>query len=158
VFGHTIPEPFFPAILLPGIVFGIMFFWPAIERRLTGDREPHHLLNFPRDVPWRTAFGAAAITWFAVLTIAGGNDLIAAFFGISVETVTRLLRVMVFVLPLLAFAITYYLCNELKRSDLHPIRRSKTDEVKRSITGGYEIGHEVEGGGMESASEEEAPV
>jgi ubiquinol-cytochrome c reductase cytochrome b subunit len=158
VFGHFIPEPFFPAILLPAIVFGIMFFWPAIERRLTGDREPHHLLNFPRDVPWRTAFGAAAITWFAVLTIAGGNDVIASFFGISVEAVTRLLRVMVFALPALAFVVTYWLCNELKRSGMHPIRQSKTDGGKRSITGGYETGAEVEGGGLESAEEEEAPV
>src|SRR5437763_13439523 len=158
VFGHEIPEPFFPSILLPAIVFGVMLLWPAIERRITGDREPHHLLNFPRDVPWRTAFGAAAIVWFAVLTLAGGNDLIASFFGISVEAVTRLLRVMVFVLPALAFVVTYWLCNELRRSGMHPIRESKTDEVRRSITGGYETGGGVEGGGFESVEEEEAPV
>ena len=74
------------------------------------------------------------------------------------EAVTRLLRVMVFALPALAFVVTYYLCNELKRSGMHPIRQSKTDEVKRSITGGYEVGHEVEGGGLVSTDEEQAPV
>jgi ubiquinol-cytochrome c reductase cytochrome b subunit len=158
VFGHEVPEPFFPAVLVPGIVFIVMYAWPAIERRLTGDRRSHHLLNFPRDVPWRTAFGALAVTWFAVLTLAGGNDLIASFFGISVEAVTRLLRVMVFALPALAFVLTYWLCNELRRSGMHPIRGSKTDEVKRTITGGYETAGEVEGGGFESVEEEQAPV
>jgi len=157
-FGHEVPEPFFPAVLMPAVVFGIMFLWPAIERRLTGDREAHHLLNFPRDVPWRTAFGAMALTWFAVLTLAGGNDLIASFFGISVEAVTRLLRVLVFALPALAFVVTYWLCNELRRTGMHPIRQSKVDEIKRTVTGGYETGAETEGGGFESAEEEQAPV
>jgi ubiquinol-cytochrome c reductase cytochrome b subunit len=150
VFGHVVPEPFFPAILFPGIVFGIMYLWPAIERRITGDRESHHLLNFPRDVPWRTAFGAAAIVFFTVLTVAGGNDLIAAFFGVSVEAVTRLLRVGVFVLPVAAFAVTYYLCAELKRSGLHPVRGAKIDDLRRSKTGGFEVAHETEGGGFKA--------
>jgi len=98
------------------------------------------------------------VVWLPVLTLAGCNDLIASFFGISVEAVTRLLRVMVFVLPVLTYAVTYWLCNELRRSGMHPIRGSKTDEVKRSITGGYEVGTETEGGGFRSAEEEESPV
>ena len=65
---------------------------------------------------------------------------------------------MVFVLPVLTYAVTYWLCNELRRSGMHPIRGSKTDEVKRSITGGYEVGTETEGGGFRSAEEEESPV
>ncbi|MFN2543363.1 MAG: cytochrome bc complex cytochrome b subunit [Actinomycetota bacterium] len=151
VFGHEVPEPFFPAVLFPAIVFLLMFLWPAIERRLTGDRETHHLLNFPRDVPWRTAFGAGVLVFFAILTIAGGNDLIAAFFRVSVEAVTRLLRVLIFVLPLLTFAVTYWLCNELRRSGMHPVRGSKIDEVRRTATGGFETADETEGGGFRSA-------
>jgi ubiquinol-cytochrome c reductase cytochrome b subunit len=149
-FGHEVPEPFFPAILLPGIVFGVLFLWPAIERRLTGDRQEHHLLNFPRDVPWRTAFGAAALVFFTVLTVAGGNDVLAAFFGVSVEAITRLLRVLVFALPGLTFAVTYWLCNELRRSGQHPIRGSKVDDVRRTATGGYETAEETEGGGFKA--------
>jgi ubiquinol-cytochrome c reductase cytochrome b subunit len=142
IFGHEVPEPFFPAILFPGIVFGILYLWPAIERRITGDRDSHHLLNFPRDVPWRTAFGAAAIVFFTVLTIAGGNDLIASFFGVSVETVTRMLRIGVFVLPLVTYAVTYWLCNELRRTGMHPIREAKVDDVHRTVTGGFETAEE----------------
>jgi ubiquinol-cytochrome c reductase cytochrome b subunit len=148
VFGHQVPEPFFPAILFPGVVFGILYLWPAIERRITGDRQSHHLLNFPRDVPWRTAFGAAAIVFFTVLTVAGGNDLIASFFGVSVEAVTRMLRILIFVLPVVTYAVTYYLCNELRRSGMHPIRESKIDDVHRSATGGFEIAQEIETGGL----------
>jgi ubiquinol-cytochrome c reductase cytochrome b subunit len=156
VFGHEVPEPFFPAVLFPGAVFLIMYSWPAIERRITGDRTSHHLLNFPRDVPWRTAFGAGAIVFFTVLTVAGGNDLIASFFGVSVETVTRLLRVLVFVLPVLAYTVTYYLANELRRSGLHPIRGSRIDDVHRTATGGYEIRRTTEGGGFETPEHEES--
>ena len=157
-FGHEVPEPFFPAVLFPGIVFVLMYLWPAIERGLTGDSQPHHLLNYPRDVPWRTAFAAGVIAMFGVLTVAGGNDLIAAFFGVSVETVTRLLRVAFFVLPAVAYAVTYWLCNELRRSGMHPVRASKIDDVRRTATGGYATAEETEGGGFEAPEQEEAPV
>jgi ubiquinol-cytochrome c reductase cytochrome b subunit len=155
-FGHEVPEPFFPAVLMPLIVFALMYLWPAIERRLTGDRNPHHLLNYPRDVPWRTAFGVGVVTFFAVLTLAGGNDLIASFFGVSVEQVTRVLRGVVIFLPLVAFAATYYICNELRRSGMHPIREAKVDQIRQTVVGGYETAEETEGGGFEAAEEVKA--
>ena len=34
--GHMIPNAFFPAILLPGITFGVLQMWPFIEAKLTG--------------------------------------------------------------------------------------------------------------------------
>ena len=58
-------------------------------------------------------------------------------------------------LPALAFVVTYWLCNELRRTGMHPIRQSKTKQVVRTITGGYESSHEVEGGGFESVEETE---
>jgi ubiquinol-cytochrome c reductase cytochrome b subunit len=152
VLGHTIPEVFFPGALLPGIVFAVMYLWPAIERRLTGDREQHNLLNFPRDVPWRTAFGAGALAFFSVLTIAGGNDLIAAFFGVSAESVTRLLQVLVLVLPFVTFALTYHLMRELRRSGAHPVRGSKISVVRRTAAGGFDSTDELAGGGFEATS------
>jgi ubiquinol-cytochrome c reductase cytochrome b subunit len=155
-FGHEIPAPFFPGVVLPGIVFTVMFLWPAIERRITGDRLEHNLLNFPRDLPWRTALGAAVLVFMTVLTVAGGNDLIAAFFGVSVEAMTRVLRVLVFVLPVLAYAVTYYLMRELRRSDLHPIRRAAVTTVVRTREGGFEISDEHVGGGIPNPEGEEA--
>jgi ubiquinol-cytochrome c reductase cytochrome b subunit len=154
-FGHEIPAPFFPAALLPLIVFTVMFLWPAIERRITGDREEHNLLNFPRDVPWRTAFGVAVLTFMTVLTVAGGNDLIATFFGVSVETMTVVLRVAVLVLPAVAFGVTYYLMRELHRTGLHPIREATVVTVRRTSEGGFESAEEYEAGGIPNPPGEE---
>ena len=51
-FGHAlVPNPFFGGVLFPGVVFGVLFLWPALERRCTGDRREHHLLDRPRDTP-----------------------------------------------------------------------------------------------------------
>jgi ubiquinol-cytochrome c reductase cytochrome b subunit len=58
-----VPNPFWGGILFPTAVFGILFAWPALERRLTGDRSFHNLLDRPRDAPRRTAFGAAFFVW-----------------------------------------------------------------------------------------------
>ena len=43
----------------------------------------HHLLQRPRDVPVRTALGAMALTFYVVLLISGGNDIIADKFDIA---------------------------------------------------------------------------
>jgi ubiquinol-cytochrome c reductase cytochrome b subunit len=147
-FGHEIANPFFPAALFPLLVFAVMYAWPFIERRITKDYEEHNLLNFPRDIPWRTAFGVAVITFMVVLTVAGGNDVIASFFGISVETMTLVLRILVIVLPLLAFAVAYYLARELKRSELHPVKEAKISTIMRTAEGGYETAEEFEAGGF----------
>jgi ubiquinol-cytochrome c reductase cytochrome b subunit len=155
-FGHEIPAPFFPGVVLPGIVFTVMFLWPAIERRITGDREEHNLLNFPRDVPWRTAFGVAVLLFMTVLTVAGGNDLIASFLGVSAESITRVLRVLVFVVPAVGYAVTFYLMRELKRSDLHPIRQAPIATVVRTPEGGFEVAEEYQAGGMPNPEGEES--
>ena len=147
-FGHEIANPFFPAALFPILVFVVMYAWPFIERRITKDYEEHNMLNFPRDIPWRTAFGVAIITFMTILTVAGGNDVIASFFGVSVETMTLVLRILVIVLPVLAFAVTYYLARELKRSELHPVREAKISTIMRTREGGYETADEFEAGGF----------
>jgi len=155
-FGHEIPETFIPGALMPGIVFGVMFLWPAIERRITKDWREHNLLNFPREMPWRTAFGVAVITFFSIMTVAGGNDVIASFFGISVEAMTRILRVAIVVVPLVAYAVTYYLAGELKRSGLHPVREARIATIRRTREGGYETAEEHVGGGFPSPGEKDA--
>src|SRR3954451_20371594 len=47
-FGYEVPAPFFPAVLLAGITFGLLYAWPALEALFTEDRRPHHLLDRPR--------------------------------------------------------------------------------------------------------------
>ena len=136
--GFDIPNAFYPGILLPGVVFTAMYAWPWIERVITKDGAVHDMLNFPREMPWRTAFGLAVIAFMIVLTLAGGNDIIAAQLGISVEAITLSLRVAVVVLPLLVFAIAYQWASELQRRRIHPIARPKTTVIRRTATGGFE--------------------
>ena len=119
-FGFTIPNPFFPGLLIPGLTFNILYLWPWIESRfITKDHEPHNLLNRPRDVPVRTALGVAGFAFYAVLFVAGGNDVIAGLFNLPLENVTRALQILLFALPLVAGVATYRICKELKGRDPH---------------------------------------
>ena len=67
VAGFEIPNPFFPGVLLAGLTFSLLFLWPFLEARVTGDHAEHHLLDRPRQRPVRTALGAATIAFYVVL-------------------------------------------------------------------------------------------
>jgi len=108
IFGVTIAAVFIPGIVLPGMMFGVVFAWPWIEQKwITKDPREHHLLQRPRDVPVRTAIGFAGLTLLLVIFVAGSNDVIAADTRTGVHTVTTLLRIAVFVLPPLAGWVAY---------------------------------------------------
>jgi ubiquinol-cytochrome c reductase cytochrome b subunit len=113
-FGFEVPEPFFPGVVMPGIVFGLLYAWPFLERRLTGDRAEHNLLERPRDRPVRTAFGTGALTFFLVLFVAASNDLIAHWFRLDIGTVTLVFRILVLVLPVVVSVATLMMCRALK--------------------------------------------
>lgn len=115
-FGYEIPNPFFPGVLLPGITFLVLYLWPFLEARVTGDREPHHLLERPRDRPVRTALGVGTLAFYVLLQLAASNDLIAHQLHLSVATITWVFRFAVLVLPLLAGYVAYRLMKALKLS------------------------------------------
>lgn len=100
ILGVVIPQPFIPGVVFPGIIFGVLFAWPWIERRfITHDTAERNLLQAARDVPERTAIGAAALAFLLVMMVAGSNDVIAARFGFAVESFTVFLRVTIVALP-----------------------------------------------------------
>lgn len=136
-FGRTIPNPFFPAILLPGITFNLLYLWPFLEAKITGDHDPHNLLNRPRDVPFRTALGVAALAFYVVLFVAGGNDVIAGLFNLPLEYVTNGLRILLFVLPVVAGYVTHRICKELRGRDIRVVP-VKGRTLRRTESGGYE--------------------
>jgi ubiquinol-cytochrome c reductase cytochrome b subunit len=116
-FGFEVPAPFFPAVALAGATFTALYLWPFIEARITGDHAVHHLLDRPRDVPWRTALGVGALVFFTVTTLAASSDITATTFGLSVNAVIWAFRVLAIVAPPLAGLVTYRLCVELAARD-----------------------------------------
>jgi ubiquinol-cytochrome c reductase cytochrome b subunit len=98
-FGHTVPNPFFPGVLLPAVTFAVLYAWPFLERAVTHDGREHHLLDRPRDHPARTAIGVFALSFYAVLFVAGSNDVIAKQFHAPIQDVTWALRVAVLIVP-----------------------------------------------------------
>jgi ubiquinol-cytochrome c reductase cytochrome b subunit len=117
LFGYTISEVFWPGVLLPGITFGLLYLWPFIERRLIRDTAEHHLLDRPRDRPLRTAFGVGTLTFYAVLFVAGSSDIGAQKFVVAIPTFTRVLQVLVVVLPVVCALIAWKACKDLSGAD-----------------------------------------
>jgi ubiquinol-cytochrome c reductase cytochrome b subunit len=117
-FGHTLPlNVMLPTVVLPGILFTGLGMWPWIEQWITKDKGYHNLLDRPRDKPMRTALGAMSISFYIILLIAGGNDIIASVFSISVQDITHILRVAIFVVPPLVYLATKRFCLGLQHSD-----------------------------------------
>ena len=59
----VVPNPFWGGAAFPLVVFGFLYLWPWLERKLTGDYAYHNLLDRPREAPLRTAVGWALLTW-----------------------------------------------------------------------------------------------
>jgi quinol---cytochrome-c reductase cytochrome b subunit len=122
-----IPNPFWGGVLFPLLVFGILYAWPALERRFTGDYGFHNLLDRPRDAPTRTAFGAALFIWVFVIFLAGASDRVFVLLGLSYEWQITVYRVLVFVGPVVAFFLTRRTCLELQKSDRIEERRKRVE-------------------------------
>jgi ubiquinol-cytochrome c reductase cytochrome b subunit len=117
LFGYEVPNPFFPGAGLGGLTFGLLYLWPFLEARITGDRVEHHIADRPRQRPVRTALGAATLGFYAVCFFAGSADVVAARFDLSVNALLITMRVLVFVVPVVTAVVTYRLCKELSRRD-----------------------------------------
>jgi ubiquinol-cytochrome c reductase cytochrome b subunit len=137
---HTlIPNPFWGGALFPLIVFAVMFAWPWLERRITGDQLRHDLLDRPRDHPIRTAIGAAFLSWVVIVFAVGSTDRLFYRLHISYSDQIRFWRVGVWVLPIAIFFITRSACRSLRRSGSHPLRAWQGTVVRRRTDGRLEV-------------------
>lgn len=116
--GFTISwNVFIPSVVVPGILFTGLAFYPFLEAWATGDKREHNLLDRPRNAPVRTGIGVMAIVFYGILWLAGGNDLVATTFDLSINALSWTLRVLLIVAPPLAFIITKRTCLSLQRRD-----------------------------------------
>ncbi|MBW4040769.1 MAG: ubiquinol-cytochrome c reductase cytochrome b subunit [Acidobacteria bacterium] len=108
-------------ILIPVLVLGlfivVVMAYPFIEAWITGDKREHHIADRPRNMPGRTAVGAAGVTFYAVLWAAASSDLIATHFMLSIESVITILQFSLFLAPVLAYFVTKRICLALQKKD-----------------------------------------
>ncbi len=136
--GYTLAPIFWPTVVLPGILTMLPLFYPFLEARFTKDKAVHHLLQRPRDVPVRTALGAMAISFYLVLFISGGNDVVADKLHISLNAMTWAGRIGLLVLPPLAYFITYRACLGLQQHDREVLAHGiETGIIKRTVDGRF---------------------
>jgi ubiquinol-cytochrome c reductase cytochrome b subunit len=122
MFGLTIPSVFLPGVVVPGIIFGAVYAWPWIDARwIAKDHGEHHLLDRPRDVPVRTGWGVAGVTFLVVITVAGSNDVIASDLEMGLDTLTLLLRIATLVLPPLLGYVAYRVARMLQAAEQEAI-------------------------------------
>ena len=138
----TIPSPFIPGVVIPGVLAIVATLWPFLEARFTHDDREHHILDRLWQHPVRTALGVAFLTLFLVLTLAGGNDVLAFYFSTDVELLTRVFRVLALVLPVIAWLVVYRMCRVRLDHD------RDLGEVARRPRGGLALRRNA-GGGFE---------
>jgi ubiquinol-cytochrome c reductase cytochrome b subunit len=120
------------------------------EVHFTRDRREHHLLDRPRDGPFRTATGVAGLSVFLVLFLAGGNDVTGVVLNVPVETISRILQVLFIAAPAVCWLATYYTCKKMRDTDAHPGRPSAGLLLRRTTSGEYQTipaGDTGDGGG-----------
>ena len=113
------------------MVFAFLYLWPVLERRVTGDRRYHNLLERPRDNPWRTAIGVGFVTWVLLVFVAGGADRIQVLFDLGYPAQIWLFRVLFFVAPPVTGAIAYRVCVELRKGELVARERRLAEQAAR---------------------------
>ena len=136
VFGHTVPSPFWVAVVMPGALFTLLLLWPWIEAALTSDTRVHHLLDRPREKPLRTAFGVALFLFALGLTLAGSGDVQARYWRESITTITQFYRLFCILAPIAGFAVTYAFVNDLRERG--GVQKAPRLRLRRNAEGGFE--------------------
>lgn len=133
---YTLPGIFWPAVVLPGFLTMVPMLYPFIEARFTKDKQVHHLLQRPRDVPNRTGLGMMAISFYVILVLSGGNDIIADQFDISLNATTWAGRIGLLIVPPIAYWVSYRICLGLQQHDREVLAHGVETGIIRRLPDG----------------------
>jgi ubiquinol-cytochrome c reductase cytochrome b subunit len=136
VWGHTVPSPFWSAVLMPLVLLAVLIAWPWIDAALRRDGRSHQLLDLPRDVPWRSAFGIALFLFALGLTLAGSGDVQARYVHVPITAITNFYRVFCIIAPFAGFALTYALATDLRARG--GVQKAPRVRLRRNARGGFE--------------------
>ncbi|MEV0779452.1 cytochrome bc complex cytochrome b subunit [Streptomyces sp. NPDC050433] len=134
--GHTLVLGVFIPLMIFPLVLVVLAVYPFIESWVTGDKREHHILDRPRNVPTRTAFGVAWLTLYFILLIGGGNDIWATHFHLSINTITWFIRIAFFVGPVVAFVVTKRICLGLQRRDAEKVLHGRESGLIKRLPHG----------------------
>src|SRR4051794_14982316 len=139
IWGHTISwNILVPGVILPGIMFTLLYLYPSLEAWMTKDKGFHNLLQRPRDTPIRTALGVMGLTFYGMLYLGGQNDVMAATFHWSLQATTWVMRFMTLFAPFIVFAITRRWCLGLQHHDEELLHHGiETGIIRRLPSGEY---------------------
>ncbi|TDC10672.1 cytochrome bc complex cytochrome b subunit [Nonomuraea longispora] len=146
-----------PTVVVPGVFFTALATYPLAERfllvrrgrrdalgrpesaRRTARETPaRNLLDRSRDTPVKTAIAAAGITFYGLLWAAAANDQLAHQFQLTLNAVTIFFRYAVVIGPVVAFAVTRWICLALQQSDRDVAEHGlETGIIIRSAQGGF---------------------
>jgi ubiquinol-cytochrome c reductase cytochrome b subunit len=117
IWSHTIPEVFWPGAVLPGLTFLLLYLWPFIEARVTGDHADHELLDRPRNRPVRTAIGSGVLGFYVILFVAGSQDIFAQHLDAPISIVNHTFQALLIIVPVLVAGIAWKWCHDLAAED-----------------------------------------
>ncbi|MFJ8579858.1 cytochrome bc complex cytochrome b subunit [Micromonospora sp. NPDC093277] len=130
--GYLVPAPFWPGVVLGAVSFLALYAWPFVERWRTRDRRLHHLLDRPRDHPVRLGVGVGALTFYVVLVVAGGDDILARLLRVPVYDLLGVFRVLTLVLPVLTGLAAYLIARALRRGDAASLGELTRADLRRA--------------------------
>jgi ubiquinol-cytochrome c reductase cytochrome b subunit len=133
IFGWKLPTVFLPGAFLPLMTFVILYLYPFIERRFTKDRLAHQVLQRPRDVPGRMAFGVWSLTFLLMCLAAFSDDVISRYTGIPVYTLLAVFQIATCVLPFITGLIAFVLARALRDSEAEALMQLTWKDLKGSL-------------------------
>jgi ubiquinol-cytochrome c reductase cytochrome b subunit len=133
-----VSSPFWGGALFPLVVFGVLYAWPALGRRLFDDDSKHNLLERPRENPRRTALALAFLVWVFTVFAAGATDRFYLQSFISYEGQVWLFRGLALVGPFVVYFVAKRVCEELRGRDDHPLRGWRGSVLRRHERMGFE--------------------
>ena len=149
VSGHRIPGLFVPAVVFPTVLFLVMYAWPWIDKLITSDDEPHHVLARPRRSPLRAAVGVYVIALFVVLLLTSGSDIFARYAQLPVASVLRVLRVVILIAPLVLALVAWFVTRALRDSEAEHLAEMEV----RAVTGAVPLLRKVPPPPVEAGAE-----
>ncbi|QYC40949.1 Cytochrome b6 [Nonomuraea coxensis DSM 45129] len=130
-----------PTLVVPGLFFTALAAYPAAERLLAARRGrplSRDALDRPRETPVKTGLAVAGVTFYGLLWAAAANDQFAHQFHLTVNAVTVFFRYAVLIGPVVAFAVTRWICLALRQAEREAAEHGvETGIIVRSPDGGF---------------------